>query len=140
MSSIAVRLANLAEGLSPEGVIPAAKGGTGTTSGGGGGYINLSMLGTIVLPFTGVPRFYSPAAVTITTVYANISGAANGSLTFTIKKNGTSIGTTFTIPTGTVIMTPVVINVSLTTSDYLTLDVAGTATDAKDLYVRLKYL
>jgi len=140
MSSIAVRLANLAEGLSPEGVIPAAKGGTGTTSGGGGGYINLSMLGALVLPFTGTSRFYPPAAVSITTVYANISGTADGSLTFIIKKNGTSIGTTFTVPTGTVIMTPVVVNVSLTTNDYLTLDVAGTATNARDLYVRLKYL
>lgn len=139
MSSIAVRLANLAEGLSPEGVIPAAKGGTGTTSG-AGGYINLSMLGALVLPFTGTSRFYPPAAVSITTVYANISGAANGSLILTIKKNGTSIGTTCTIATGTIIMTPVVISVSLTTSDYLTLDLTGTATDAKDLYVRLKYL
>ena len=138
--SIAVRLANLAEGLSSEGVIPAAKGGTGTTSGSTGGYINLSMLGTIVLPFTGESRFYPPAAVTMTTVYANISAIANGSLVFTIKKNGTSIGTTCTIPTGTIIMTPVVINVSLTTTDYLTLDLTGTATDAKDLYVRLKHL
>ena len=133
-------LAKLAGSLNTEGVIPAEKGGTGTTTGGAGGYINLSMLGTIVLPFTGVSRFYPPAAVSISTVYANISGAANGSLILTIKKNGTSIGTTCTIATGTIIMTPVVISVPLTTSDYLTLDLTGTATDAKDLYVRLKYL
>lgn len=140
MSSIAFRLANLAEGLTPEGVISAAKGGTGTTTGTAGGYINLSMPGAITPPFTGVARFYPTTALSLTTVYANISGSANGNLNFIIKKNGTSIGTTFTISSGTSVMTPVVINVSLTTNDYLTLDVTGTATNATDLFVRLKYL
>jgi hypothetical protein len=136
MSSIAVRLANLAEGLTPEGVISAAKGGTGTTSGSAGGYISLSMAGAITPPFTGTARFYPPASITITKVLANLGAApASGSLSFIIKKNGTSIGTTFTL--SSVLMTPVTVNVPLTATDYLTLDISGSA--ATDLSVKLQY-
>ena len=136
MSSIAFRLANLAEGLSTDGVISAAKGGTGTTSGTAGGYVSLSMPGTITPPFTGTARFYPPANMTITKVLANLGTApASGSLSFVIKKNGTSIGTTFSLSSA--LMTPVTVNVALTTTDYLTLDVSGSA--ASDLSVRLQY-
>jgi hypothetical protein len=132
--SKATNLVKLVQSISTQGVLsPAA------IQGGGGGYINLSMVGVLVPPYTGVSRFYSPTNVTISNVYANLANSADGSVIFTLKKNGTTIGTTFTIPSGTVVMTPVVINVSLTTTDYLTLDVTGTATTARDLYVRLKY-
>ena len=56
-------------------------------------------------------------------------------INFTIKKNGTSIGTTFSLSSA--LMTPVTVNVALTTTDYLTLDVSGSA--ASDLSVRLQY-
>jgi hypothetical protein len=59
-----------------------------------------------------------------------------GNLTFDIKKNGTGIGTTFTM--SSTLMTPVSVNFTVTTTDYLTLDVAGGV--ATDLYVRLKYV
>ena len=109
---------------------------TGSQGTNGSGYINLSMVGAISPPFTGTARFYPPSAVTVNTVYANLSDApTGGNLNFVIKKNGTSIGNTFVLSTA--LMTPVSVNVSLVTTDYLTLDVSGVA--ASDLYVRLKY-
>jgi len=134
--SIATNLAKLGLGVNSTGVIAPEKGGTGTTTGGTVGYINLSMAGTITPPFTGTARFYSPKNITIDTVLANLGTApTNGNLIFTIKKNGTSIGTTFTL--SSVLMTPVTVNISLTTTDYLTLDVSGGS--ATDLSVKLKY-
>jgi len=95
MPSIAQRLANLAEGLTTDGVISQAKGGTGTTTGTAGGYVSLSMPGAITPPFTGTARFYPPANITITKVLANLGTApASGSFSFVINKNVTSIGTT----------------------------------------------
>ena len=109
---------------------------TGSQGVAGSGYINLSMVGSITPPFTGTARFYSPSAVTINTVYANLSAApTSGNLNFVIKKNGASIGNTFVLSSA--LMSPVSVNVSLVTTDYLTLDVAGA--EASDLYVRLKY-
>lgn len=106
-------------------------------AGAAGGYINLSMVGAISPPFTGTARFYSPTDVTINTVYANLSAApTSGNLNFVIKKNGVSIGTTFVLSSA--LMTPVSVNISLVTTDYLTMDVTGSA--ASDLYVRLKYV
>lgn len=113
-------------------------GGIGYTgsAGAGVGYVNLVMAGAITTPFTGVSRFYPPANITISTVYANLSSnPTSGNLNFVIKKNGTSIGTTFALSSA--LMTPVSVNVGLTTSDYLTLDVSGSS--GSDLNVRLKY-
>lgn len=110
---------------------------TGSQGAAGSGYINLSMVGAISPPFTGTARFYSPTDVTINTVYANLSAApTSGNLNFVIKKNGVSIGTTFVLSSA--LMTPVSVNISLVTTDYLTMDVTGSA--ASDLYVRLKYV
>jgi hypothetical protein len=72
-------------------------------------------------------------------VYANVSSAATaGAFTFILKKNGTSIGNTFTIAQNQTVMTPVNINVSLLTTDYLTLDVTGAS--ATDLFVKIEYI
>jgi len=129
-------LSKLSSVLTTDGSVPATKGGTGTTTGGAVGYINLSMAGTITPPFTGTARFYPPKNITIDTVLANLGTTpTSGNLIFTIKKNGTSIGTTFTL--SSVLMTPVTVNISLTTTDYLTLDVSGGS--ATDLSVKLKY-
>ena len=101
-------------------------------------YINMTMTGAISSPYIGTSRFYPPANVTISTVYANLSAAATtGNFTFIIKKNGTSIGNTFTITQNQTVMTPATINVNLVTTDYLTLDVNGA--NATDLFVRIKY-
>ena len=53
-----------------------------------------------------------------------------------IKKNGASIGTTFSLSTA--LMTAVSTNIVLTTTDYLTVDVTGSAM-ASDLHIKLKY-
>ena len=111
------------------------------TAGGGSSvdtYISLTMTGVITVPYTGTSRFYPPRAMTLSTVYANLSTAASGgNFTFIIKKNGTSIGNTFTITQNQTVMTAANISVSLATTDYLTLDVNGAS--ATDLFVRIKY-
>jgi hypothetical protein len=155
--SIAAYLAKLAEGLSSAGVLGISRGGTGVTNPGPSGsvlvssgtawqiqslpkYINLTMAGSITAPFTGVAKFYPPVSVTIDTVYANIAlNATGGPLTFSVNKNGASV-IVGTIAQGTSVMTPLSASVIVTTADYLTLDVGGTAANARDLYVRLKYV
>jgi hypothetical protein len=110
------------------------------STGGGsasGGYLNMVMTGTVITPVVGVARLYPPVDMTVTKVFANLSSApTNGNMTFVIKKNGVSIGTTFTL--STTLMTPVTVSVELTTTDYLTIDVAGSS--AADLRVTLKYV
>lgn len=132
--SKAINLVRLVQNISSSGILsPTA------VQGGGEGYVNLSMPGTIIPPFIGISRFYPPFNVTIKTVFANLGNAANDDVIITLRKNNTIVGTVFTIPSGTIIMTPVNIDVPLTTTDYLTIDVTGVATTARDLYVRLKY-
>lgn len=110
---------------------------TGSAGVAGSGYINLFMIGPVSPPFTGTARFYPPNNVTVNTVYANLSSApTSGNLNFVIKKNGVSVGTTFVLSSA--LMTPVSVNFSLTTTDYLTLDVTGST--ASDLSVKLKYI
>jgi hypothetical protein len=102
-------------------------------------YINFSLTDAITPPITGTARFYPPKNVTISKVYAHLSTATtSGALTFILKKNGVSIGTTFTIAQGAFVMTTTTVNVSLLTTDYLTLDVTG-GTGATDLFVKLEY-
>ena len=134
--AISQYLSKFALGVNAQGILSAEKGGTGTTSGSAGGYINLSMSGVITPPFTGVARFYPPKNITIIKVLANLGTApTSGGLSFIIKKNGTSIGTTFTLTS--ILMTPVVVSIALATTDYLTLDVSGSA--ASDLFLTLEY-
>jgi len=110
-----------------------------STGGGGvtGGYLNMVMTGAVIPPVVGIARLYPPVDMTVTTVYANLSSApVNGNMTFVIKKNGTSTGTTFTL--STTLMAPVTVSIALTTADYLTIDVAGSS--SADLRVTLKYV
>jgi len=103
----------------------------------GGGYLNLIMTGALTAPIAGTARFYPPTNLTVNTVYANLSAnPTNGNLTFIIKKNGTSIGTTFSLSTA--LMTAVSTSIALTTTDYLTVDITGSAM-ASDLHIKLKY-
>jgi len=103
----------------------------------GGGYLNLIMAGALTAPIAGTARFYPPTNLTVNTVYANLSAnPTNGNLTFIIKKNGTSIGTTFSLSTA--LMTAVSTTIALTTTDYLTVDITGSAM-ASDLHIKLKY-
>ena len=112
-------------------------GSRGADGASGSGYLNLLMPGSITAPVTGTARFYPPTNLTVNTVYANLSAnPTNGNLTFIIKKNGTNTGTTFTLSSA--LMTAVSTTISLTTTDYLTVDVTGSAM-AADLHIKLKY-
>jgi len=98
-------------------------------------YVNLNMPGSITAPVTGTARYYPVSTIVITTVYANLGAIPAGNFTFLIKKNGISIGTTFTM--SGVVMTPVTVNITLTPTDYLTLDITGVS--GADLSIKLKY-
>jgi hypothetical protein len=112
-------------------------------SGGGGasgGFINLNMPGILNTPFTGTSRYYPTESITLGTVYANLSASPSANLQFVILKNGANIGNSFIIITSSPVMTPVVLSgVSLTTSDYLTVNLLGTEITAADLWVRISY-
>jgi hypothetical protein len=111
------------------------------STGGGsdsGGYLNMVMAGAVLPPISGTARMYPPADLTITKVMANLSAPpSNGNLTFVIKKNGSSLGATYTLSTA--LMDPVTVSISLTTADYLTIDIFGSTT-AADLHIKLKYV
>lgn len=111
-----------------------------TGGGASGGFINLNMPGTLNVPFTGTSRYYPTQTITLGTVYANLSASPSANLQFVILKNGANIGNSFIITTSSPVMTPVVLSgVSLTTNDYLTLNLLGSNITASDLWVRISY-
>lgn len=115
-----------------------AGGYTGSRGADGSTYISVAINGSISPPLVGSSRYYPPNNININTVYANLSTSATaGDFTFIIKKNGTTIGQTFTISQNQYVMSPVSINVDLLTTDYLTIDVTGNS--ATDLFVKIKY-
>jgi hypothetical protein len=110
-------------------------------SGASGGFINLSMPGILNVPFTGTSRYYPTGSITLGTVYANLSASPSANLQFVLLKNGANIGNSFIITTSSPVMTPVVTSgVSLTTNDYLTLNLLGSNITASDLAVKISYL
>ena len=100
-------------------------------------YITLNQGGTITVPTTGVSRCYVPSALTITNVYASLGTASSTTFTFKLLKNGSIVGT-YTLSSNSYKMTTTAASISLTTADYLTLDVT-TGTGASDLKVDLEY-
>ena len=100
-------------------------------------YITLNQGGTITVPTTGVSRCYLPSALTITNVYASLGTASSTTFTFKLLKNGSIVGT-YNISSNSYKMTTTAASISLTTSDYLTLDVTA-GTGATDLKVDLEY-
>jgi hypothetical protein len=100
-------------------------------------YITLNQGSTITVPTTGVARCYVPNALTIVNVYASLGTASSTTFTFKLLKNGSIVGT-YTISSNSYKMTVTAASISLTTSDYLTLDVTGGA-GASDLKVDLEY-
>ena len=100
-------------------------------------YISMNQPGSITVPVTGVARCYVPSALTITNVYASLGTASSTTFTFKLLKNGTIVGT-YNISSSSYKMTATAASISLTTSDYLTLDVTA-GTGASDLKVDLEY-
>ena len=117
------------------------------SSGSSGGTITMNQPSTLIVPFTGNARYYPTRTVNLNTVYANLGATpTGGNLGFTILKNGSNIGYGFTITTSSAVMTPVDISssaVSLTTSDYLTINLTGNIAPptlvASDLSVKITY-
>jgi hypothetical protein len=97
----------------------------------------LVQTGNITAPYTGTARCYPTGNVTISNVYASLGTASSTSFTFTIKKNGTAVGN-YTINSNAYRLTSQAANISLTASDYLTLDITA-GTGASDLKVDLEY-
>ena len=117
----------------------AGAGFTGSQGASGSLYVSMGMSGLITTPFVGTSKFYPPKNINMYAVYANVSVAAtSGPFTFIVKKNGVSIGTTFTIAQNQNIMTPANINVNLLTTDYITIDATGAS--ATDLFVKIEYI
>jgi hypothetical protein len=104
----------------------------------GSAYVTVSQPGYVSAPYTGISRFYPPTNITINTISSSVSNTVFGTdLTYKLFKNGIDTGSTYTISVGQNLSTPVSASISLTTSDYLTLNlVSGTA---YDLRVFLRY-
>jgi hypothetical protein len=101
-------------------------------------YVNLSLIGDISPPVTGQARFYPPSPILITKIYASVSlQPTGGDFTFLIKKNGVNTGAILTIPSGAFTMTPVTVSISLTSADYLTVDVTGVG--SSNLHIKMEY-
>ena len=102
--------------------------------------INLSIPGTVSGPLVGSARFYPSRAVNLTAVNANLGSAPSGNFIFQILKNGYSIGNNFIITAQNPLMTVVYLSgVSLTISDYLTVNILNGSANGVDLAVKISY-
>lgn len=91
---------------------------------------------------TGSKRLYMAQALTLNAVDAYVETAPVGAAAiFTLKKNGTSIGT-LTIADGDSTVTDTSFNESLVRGDYLTVDITqiGSGTAGADLYINFRFI
>ena len=101
-------------------------------------FINLTIAGEINPPRIGQFRFYPPQSIVITRIYASISAQAQGgAFVFQINKNGVNTGVNLSIAEGFFTMTAVNANITVNSSDYLTVDVTGVG--SRDLHIKLEY-
>ena len=100
-------------------------------------FISISVTGVINAPLTGNVRYYPPLGMSVQNVAASVSSAPPSDLSFSLLKNGSSVGT-YTITTGSYRLLPQSANISLTTSDYLTVNV--TSGSAENLRLDLQYI
>ena len=100
-------------------------------------YFTFIQTGSISTPVTGTARSYPTANCTISNVYASLGTAATDTFTFVLKKNGTTVGT-YNMSSGTYRMGATAASISLTDSDYLTINITA-GTGATDLKVDLEY-
>jgi len=107
------------------------KGDPGVGGGGGSRYVTMSRTGTITSPFIDTARYYPPKAMDIINVQASLSVPSGSTFSFRINKNGTNTGV-YSISSGEYRLASTNTTISLTTSDYLTIDVvSGTGSDMK---------
>lgn len=102
-------------------------------------YVNLSIIGEIAPPTTGVARFYPVVPIIITKVNASVSlPPQGGPFTFSLLKNGVDIGAVFSIPAGSYRMTAVLTSIALQPSEYLTVNTSGSG--SRDLHLKMEYI
>lgn len=92
-----------------------------------------------VTPMTGTARWYPGRPVTLTSVFMMVTGTPTSTLTIDVKKNGTSIhtGAKPSINAGSNTSSMIPLSVSMTGSDYLTIDIVSG--NGSDLAVRIEY-
>ncbi len=76
-----------------------------------------------IIASTGESRWYPPRNITLTAVYAAVGGVSINPIQYTIKKNGTILGSYFEIPASTNKSTSSSVSYDILTTDYLTIDV-----------------
>ena len=93
----------------------------------------------VIEAMTGTIRWYPGKVVTLKSVFISVSSAPSNAITIDVLKSGVSIfpGTKPTIASGNFASTLMALNVSMTGSDYLTIDILGG--NGSDLSVRLEY-
>jgi hypothetical protein len=101
-------------------------------------YISMIRPGAIVTPETGTIKYYPPKNINIISVIASLSTAPVLNLNFIVCKNGANTGSLYSMSTGQVQMTQQTTNISLNTTDYLTINFLS-GTGASDLRVELEY-
>jgi hypothetical protein len=99
--------------------------------------ITLVQPGTITAPYTGVARYYPVENVLISNVYASLGTVSTSTFSFRVNKNGTTVDT-YNISSNANRVGPLAANISLTTGDYLTVDIISSS-GATDLKVDLLY-
>lgn len=110
--------------ISINGVVPA-----------GGGSFRMNAAGNLTST-VGSVRYYPHATMTISGYYITIGSPLTAAGTYTIRKNGTSIATG-SLPVSTYLIPLTSLSITLTTSDYLTVDY--TAYTGKDMAVNFVY-
>jgi hypothetical protein len=91
---------------------------------------------------TGSKRLYMSTGLTLDAVDAYLETAPTGAAAiFTLKKNGSSIGTV-TIADGTTTVTDTSFSEALVRGDYLTVDITqiGSSTVGADLYINFRFI
>jgi hypothetical protein len=87
---------------------------------------------------TGIARYYPEQDITLSSVYFSLgTSPSSGSVVIDIKKNGTSVmgGVYPTITPGNYKSTSVVIGVTLSTSDYITVDITSAGPDSAEAVI-----
>ncbi len=99
-------------------------------------YITMHTTGNISAS-TGTSRYYPPGNVNISNVSASLSTAPTANMTFQLCKNGSNVGA-FTISANSYTLTKTSANITLSTSDYLTVNIVSG--DGSDLRMDLQYV
>jgi hypothetical protein len=99
--------------------------------------LTLVQPGAITAPYTGIARCYPIDNITISNVYASLGTASSINFSFRVNKNGSTVDT-YTISANVNRLGPVAANISLLTTDYLTVDIVASS-GATDLKVDLVY-